>query len=171
MKKILKTGLIVSSLAINIMAETISVDDSILIGSSKDNPYKKSYGLALDVEYASKHVDIGEYTDVNLTFVTGEKLVDDVLEIVIEENPNLIGLDKKEYFFKLSKEEHRFSIKLSLSSMMNNKHLLSISAKVSNKMKFFGIPIFVGNIEEKRVKKSKSGQRGFHIMKAVETIR
>ncbi|CAA6820108.1 MAG: Unknown protein [uncultured Sulfurovum sp.] len=152
--KLLKMLVIATLLTqVGAMAMTAKIKDDnkkiyeVLKGDTRSSYMKP--GLAVDLIYSSEHVEVGEFSDINISIITD--LNEGILKVNLKSlEDELIHIEEKNLEFKLSKSENIFPINLQVSSEEEGEHYLTVFISLEGHGgRVFDIPVKIGTISEK----------------------
>jgi len=163
----------------SIMATTFKLNESVkkvhsvLKGNSMD--VKGKPGLAVELNYKSEHVEVGEVSDVNITITT--ELNAGILKVKLKAlKDSLVGIEEDEFEFNISEtEKNSFPINLQLSSAIAGIHYINLVFSVEDEgSRVYAVPVNVGTISSKIVNETlEKTDKGIviSVSSAVENIK
>ena len=147
-----------------ILASTFLLSSSAMAMTAKiNNENKKIYqvlegdsskvigkpGLAVELQYKTQHVDVGELSDVNISISTVLKTGTLKVTLKVLDN-DLSGLEKEELAFEITEAKQILPLNLQLSSATEGRHYLTVYLSVEGQGgRVFDIPVNVGEVNEK----------------------
>ena len=156
----MKTMLIILILSLQIEANDIKSSKKEIVSNSTIGHYQKP-GLSMDLDYTTQKVDVGEMSDINITLINSS-FKTGILEVKIQGEKEIDGLEEKNLKFTLSKDKRNSSITFQVFSAIEGVHYIYVFAKVNNERRAYAIPLYVGNIDkklyQKPTQKLKSGE-------------
>lgn len=132
-------------------------------------------GAPVDIQYKTTHIDVGEVSNIDITFITREVAQKEMkIKIAVDKNLNVVS-GKSSYIFQPKEGKNENSIKLKLSGFSDGEYFIRIFVDMGNKgMRAFTVPVRVGDFR-KTMQKTKHFQKGtsgenITVSQGVETI-
>lgn len=165
--KTLKIVLLSSLLAMSANAMTAKVNEEgsktvYNVLKSEDKGHCVKPGLAVDLNYTSEHVDVGDASNVNIVIETG--FTEGVLKVNIKSlEAKGLEFEEQNLEFQLSKDkENKFPLNLALSSTENGLYYLTLFISMEGKGgRVFEVPVKFGetvkSLKKDPIQKTESG--------------